>query len=102
MEPLTWTVAEQLVAGDKVVFVRDFMMGNVPVPKGSTAVVHDNWLDKSPPGLVLEPDDKGLRAQLNYEHDGLIFLHAPEDTADVAWNDPTPIERRPPRSEQCG
>jgi len=52
---------------------------DVIVPKGSTAVVDGNLLRKNG-SIVLEPDDKNLRAELNAVTDGMIFLDIGTDS----------------------
>jgi hypothetical protein len=80
MEQLTWTeAADTLRSGDKVIFIQFFDMGSVLIPKGTVAGVRDNDLNDIARTLVLEPDDKGLRAELNYEHNGFIWLFGPEE-----------------------
>jgi hypothetical protein len=93
MNALTWREAEAtLIKGSKVVFVSDYHMGSIRIPKGSTALVVDNDLHlEDSPTLVLEPEDKGLRAELNYEHNGYIWLLGPPDVASHVWNDATPV-----------
>jgi hypothetical protein len=94
MEQLTWTeAADTLRSGDKVIFIQFFDMGSVLIPKGTVAGVRDNDLNDIARTLVLEPDDKGLRAELNYEHNGFIWLFGPEEDADLRWNDPMPIAK---------
>ena len=93
MNALTWREAEAtLVKGSKVIFVSDYPMGKIRIPKGCTAVVIDNDLHvEDCARLVLEPEDKGLRAELNHEHSGYIWLIGPPDVASHIWNDATPF-----------
>jgi hypothetical protein len=93
-KPLTWREARDLRKGDKVVFTRPYTahyreltdlqenpdIQDVTVSSGSTAVVEMNLLRESG-SVVLEPDDKNLRAELNYVTDGMIFL-------DIGTNSP--------------
>ena len=67
---------------------------DVIVPKGSTAVVDGNLLRKNG-SIVLEPDDKNLRAELNAVTDGMIFLDIgtdspPSDDSDL-WDQKAPF-----------
>jgi hypothetical protein len=93
MNALTWKEAQAtLIKGSKVIFVSDYSMGKIRIPKGCTAVVIDNDLHvQDGPRLVLEPEDKGLRAELNHEHSGYIWLIGPPDVASHIWNDAAPV-----------
>jgi hypothetical protein len=76
--PLTWREArDQLRRGDKVVFTQNFVVwhgesADIIARNGTTAVVDMNSLPDG--AIVLEPDDRGLRAELNDVTDGMIFL----------------------------
>jgi hypothetical protein len=105
--PITWREARELRQGDNVVFTRDFVVypadpgQNADIPDitacaGSTAVVALNQLDAAG-SIVLEPDDKGLRAKLNYIQNDMIFLgmdreSPPPEDSDM-WDQATPIAR---------
>jgi hypothetical protein len=107
-KPLTWREASVLRKGDKVVFTRPYIahyreftelqanpdIPDVIVPADSTAVVEMNLLRGSG-SLVLEPDDKNIRAELNYVTDGMILLDIgtdspPPDDSDI-WDQEAPF-----------
>ena len=66
------------------------------IPKGATGVVHENALELPWDArlLSIEPDDKGLRAELIYGNHGLVFLYPPHGSDDDpydGWDKEMPI-----------
>jgi hypothetical protein len=100
---LSWQAAIfGLKNGQRVIFTRDYRHPGASdteptIPTGATGVVHDNELglsDRSARLLSIEPDDKGLRAELDYEHDGLVFLFPPEGSDDEPYDRWDDLARR--------
>jgi hypothetical protein len=107
-KPLTWREARDLRIGDKMVFTKPYtahyrdvtdlqenpVIPDVTLYAGSTAVVNMNLLCERG-YLVLEPDDKNLRAELNSVTGGMIYLgidtdSPPPDESDI-WDQKAPF-----------